>query len=457
MKINSKIVFLGVGGIGMSALARYFMALGKTVYGYDRTKSHLVEELVQAGLIFTDESNLSSLPLEELTLENTTIIVTPAIPENQEGRQYFVSQGFDLHKRSAVLGAITKRSENLSVAGTHGKTTTSSILAHLLCQSEKPMVGFVGGILKNYESNYITNSKALTEAHFSVTEADEYDRSFLQLAPKHAIITSVEADHLDIYGEEEALLSSFREFADLVHQEGELIVHHSIAHEFSAKRTVKTYGIGQGQIRAENTHVHEGVQVFDVYIENDVWRHMQFKLPGHHNLENALAAIGLAYFAAGLSEAEIRESLKSYEGVQRRFDRTENKGKVYIDDYAHHPSELKAAIQAARQFYPGKKITGVFQPHLFTRTRDFMDEFAAALSNLDCVLLLDIYPAREEPIEGVDSSALLAKISNSNKQLLSPEEVIAYAKRRTPDVLMTLGAGDIDRLVPTLKEWYGKA
>jgi UDP-N-acetylmuramate--alanine ligase len=458
MKINQHIVFVGIGGIGMSALARFFLAKGHLVYGYDRSHSPLVEQLVQEGAVFTAVEDLTTLPTEEFRVESTTVVITPAIPEDNLWLTYFKRHGFVLYKRAAILGEITKNSNNLSVAGTHGKTTTSSILAHLMHESGFPMVGFVGGILKNYDSNYVTNSKNNQDNLYSITEADEYDRSFLQLSPNHAVVTSVDADHLDIYGKADSVVQSFVEFANRVPKEGKLLVHHKIASEFrNCLAESITYGIGIGQIRAEHVHVHKGNQIFDVYLNEDVWRNMIFQLPGHHNLENALAALGMAHLVLGLGEKEIRKSLSTYQGVQRRFDRTEKLGRVYIDDYAHHPAELAAAIQAARQFYPNKKITGVFQPHLFTRTRDFMDGFAEVLSTLDEVVLMEIYPAREQPIPGITAQTLLDLITHKHKKIMAPEEVLEYAKKERPEVLMTLGAGDIDKLVSPLKEAYGQS
>ena len=442
----------------MSALARYFLSRGHRVYGYDRSFSPIVDQLIKEGANFTDEEDLSSLPVDSFHPERATVVYTPAIPENNLWLTYFKNQGFTLHKRAAVLGAITENTNNLSVAGTHGKTTTSSILSHLIHESGKPMVGFIGGILNNYDSNYITNSKTDQGELYSITEADEYDRSFLKLSPNHAIVTSVDPDHLDIYGKEDSVVQSFMDFASRVPGAGKLIVHDKIAKEFKdCPATSVTYGVGSGQIRAEHVHVHDGNQVFDLYINGDVWRNMVFQLPGHHNLENALAALGMANLALGIQEENLRQSLASYTGVQRRFDRTENNGYVYIDDYAHHPAELAASIQAARQFYPNKKITGVFQPHLYTRTRDFMDGFAEVLASLDEVILMKIYPAREEPIIGISSDVLLEKILHERKRIMSPEEVLNYAQTTKPEVFMTLGAGDIDKLVSPLKEIYGQA
>lgn len=432
--------FVGAGGIGMSALERYFNSIGKTVLGYDKTPTELTGELIQEGIAIHFEDNIELIPAE-VNQENTLVIYTPAIPKDHQELNFFFDQNFEVLKRSEVLGAITKHTYAIGVAGTHGKTTTSSILGHILKVADFDSTAFLGGIAENYHSNIISNG-----SKYTVAEADEFDRSFLRLSPKVAIITSDDADHLDIYGEREEVKKSFQEFASIV--EDQLFVRKGL--NFS---NAKTYGVNDGaDYDATNVRITAGYYVFDVQTPNGKLVDIKFQLPGRHNMENAVAAIAVADYL-GVSSEKIHEALATFIGVKRRFNRFEANGKVYIDDYAHHPTELNAVIQSLRELYPGKKILGVFQPHLFTRTRDFAPEFAASLSQLDELILLDIYPARELPIEGITSNWLLNMVDLKEKSVYSLEESLAVIKNKDFDVLLTVGAGNIDTIVKPLKEW----
>lgn len=445
MNLNDikKIYFIGIGGIGMSALARYFRFNGTEVHGYDRTESVLTRKLAAEGMIIHYEEDLQLIPA------NVDLVVyTPAVPDSHSELQYFREHGFPVKKRAEVLGIISRSKKTAAVAGTHGKTTTSSLLAHLLRACEVPITAFLGGIAANFGSNFIWG-----ESDWVVVEADEYDRSFLHLHPDAAVIMSMDADHLDIYGDKESLhTSGFSAFARQLKPQGKLWVQEKWQKELEGVESLQSFGLGKGDVQAINIGVAEGFFVFD-YLSNSVsFKGLKLPLPGRHNVENATAAITLALHIGAPAE-KIPDALMSFKGVARRFDFiVRNNERVYIDDYAHHPEELKAAIGAAREFYPGRKLTGVFQPHLFTRTRDFVDGFAEALDLLDEAILLDIYPAREEPIPGITSRVILNKMKLQQKSLLSKEEALKKIKDQRPEVLLSLGAGDIDRLVEPIRK-----
>ncbi len=432
--------FIGAGGIGMSALERYFNSLGKTVLGYDKTETELTSELINEGINIHFEDNVELIP-SDINPENTLVIYTPAIPKQHTELNYFFDHNFEVLKRSEVLGAITKHTYAIGVAGTHGKTTTSSILGHILKVANFDSTAFLGGIVENYNSNIILNG-----SKYTVAEADEFDRSFLRLSPKVAIITSDDADHLDIYGERDEVKKSFQEFASIV--EEQLFVRKGLQFEGA-----KTYGVNEGaDYDAINVRIQDGFYHFDVKTPKGLIKDIKIQLPGRHNMENAVAALAVADYL-GVSDEKIHEALASFIGVKRRFNRFEANGKIYVDDYAHHPTELNAVIRSLQELYPGKKILGVFQPHLFTRTRDFAEEFAQSLSQLDELILLDIYPARELPIEGITSNWLAEMVNLEEKSVSSLEESINRIKKKDFDILLTVGAGNIDTIVKPLKNW----
>lgn len=440
-----KVYFIGIGGIGMSALARYFNGRNIAVFGYDKIETTLTKKLVTEGIEIHYEDDITQIP-GEIDL----VIYTPAIPTEHSELNYFQKNGFPVKKRAEVLGMISREQRTIAVAGTHGKTTTTSILTHLLKTGGIDCTAFLGGIANNYASNFVAG-----KGEWVVVEADEYDRSFLQLTPEIAVILSMDADHLDIYGADEAVKEGFQAFGQQVIPNGKLIVNQKWKTEYlkdnKDQRKVKTYGLTTGDYKATAIKVIDGFFVFDFNSKKQHIASLQFTLPGHHNVENATAAIAIALELGVLPEA-IRRALVSFKGIRRRFDiiyRDENH--VYIDDYAHHPSELRAAIHAARTLFPDQTITGVFQPHLFSRTRDFLPEFANVLSTLDEVILLDIYPARELPVPGITSKAIFDRITNDNKLLASKATLLDILADKNPEVLMTLGAGDIDTLVAPIK------
>lgn len=425
----------------MSALARYFKFIGKNVAGYDRTPTHLTDELKAEGIAIHFEDRMELIGLPYLNKENTLVVVTPAVPKTHMQWNYFLDNGFVVKKRAEVLGIITKDTYCFAVAGTHGKTTTSSILGHVLYESGLDVTAFLGGIVENYNSNIIGNGKTVT-----VVEADEFDRSFLHLHPNIACITSMDADHLDIYGDTASIEASFREFADKVEDKNHLFV------SFGLPLEGITVGVNEGQFSATNIRIEDGWYVFDVVTPNETITDLRFALPGHHNLTNALLALAMAR-TYGVAADDIRKALESFKGVKRRFSyQIKKQDLVYIDDYAHHPTEINAIYQAVSELYPGKKVLAVFQPHLFSRTRDFADGFAKSLSAFENIVLLDIYPARELPIEGITSKWLLNMIENPNKKLVSKTDLIPLLKMTDADVIVTIGAGDIGEMVPDIKK-----
>lgn len=439
--------FVGIGGIGMSALARYFKSLGWEVAGYDKTPSALTNSLESENIKIHFEDLGTAIPEQFKDKNSTLIVYTPAIPKTHGELCFFQNEGYNLYKRSQVLGLLTHNSKGLGVAGTHGKTTTSTLLAHILNESSVKCNAFLGGISTNFNSNLITSNTT----EYTVIEADEFDRSFLQLSPFASIITSTDADHLDIYGDASVFLKGFQDYANLIHSDGFLILKNGL--NLTAKAKTFTYGIedNTADYSAVNLRFTEGQFLFDIQFPNGEWKDLDFGLPGIHNAENAVACIALCQ-KIGLSEEEIRYGLKTFKGVKRRFEyQVKTNNLVYIDDYAHHPTEIQALVSSVRMLYPDKKITGIFQPHLFSRTRDFFDGFAEELSKLDEAILLPIYPAREEPITGVTSDSLLDKITAKSKQLLSPEDTLHYVGQITEGVVLTIGAGDIDRIVEPLK------
>jgi UDP-N-acetylmuramate--alanine ligase len=442
MKEFQNIFFIGIGGIGMSALARYFHSVGKSVYGYDRHQSELTIELEKMEMAIHYTDDLNNIP-NDLTKENTLVVITPAVPKSHSEWNYFIDNGFEIKKRSEVLGLITKDTYCFAVAGTHGKTTTTGILGHILYQSGVDVTAFVGGIVENYHSNLIGNGKTVT-----VVEADEFDRSFLRLHPDMACINSMDADHLDIYGDKSHIEESFLEFADKIQDKNKLFAPTELQ-----LNATKIGFSDSDDFQAKNIRIENGAYVFDVKTKDGDIKDIRFHLPGKHNLTNALTALSMAK-TYGVSDENIKKALESFKGIERRFSykiKTDNL--VLIDDYAHHPTEINAVYTAVKELYPNKKNVAIFQPHLFSRTRDFLDGFATSLSQFDEVILLDIYPARELPIEGVTSQVLLDKITNPNKKLVAKEELNNAVLNSDAQIVVIVGAGDIGEMVMPLKEF----
>ena len=446
----NKYYFLGIGGIGMSALARYFNTKGFAVGGYDRSKTKLTSDLEAEGISICYNESVNYIPAEFVKPESTLIVLTPAVPESHPQLQYFREKNFTILKRAQVLGDITRQSKGICIAGTHGKTTTSTITAHLLYQSQVTCSAFLGGISNNYNTNLLLSKNS----NLVVIEADEYDRSFHQLSPYMAVITSVDADHLDIYDTPEAFRQSFEHFASLVTPGGVIIIKKGIELDMKLQKGVKLYTYSMddgGDFHAEKIKISQGEIHFDFVTPTERILDVRLRVPVRINVENSVAAMALAWLN-GVTADELRVGISSFSGIYRRFNTVYKTDKlVYMDDYAHHPSELKASISSIRALYPERKITGIFQPHLYTRTRDFANDFADALSLLDELILLDIYPARELPIEGVTSDIILSKVKLSNKTLCSKENLLPLLKEKEIDVLVTFGAGDIDTLVPLIK------
>lgn len=444
------VYFLGIGGIGMSALARYFNANGFSVAGYDRVESKLSEQLRAEGIQVHFEDDPAYIPEDFKNPNFTVVVYTPAIPSNLKELLFFQKNRFDILKRSQMLGAITERQDAICIAGTHGKTTTTTLTSHILHNSFLDCNAFLGGLSKNFETNLLLSKKS----NVVVIEADEFDRSFLTLSPKMAVITATDADHLDIYGTYEEYLKGFEQFAALIRENGVLVIKKGLPLNLNLKKGVKLYEYSTeaGDFHAENIRIGNGTIVFDFVYPMGVIKDVELGVPVYVNIENSIAAMAMAILL-GLSHQEIRDAVKSYSGVVRRFDfHIKEDNKVLVDDYAHHPNEVKASVDSIRMLYSNKKITGVFQPHLYTRTRDFADDFASALSSLDEVILLDIYPAREEPIEGVTSKIIFDKITAKDKKMMSKEQLLDYIRTHNFEVLATIGAGDIDLLLPQIKE-----
>ena len=442
LKNIHNIFFVGIGGIGMSAIARYFAANGKSVAGYDKTATPITDALQKVGVEIHFDDAVKNIPISFLNKEKTLVVYTPAIPKDHLELNYFFNSKFTVLKRAEILGRITDNTFCLAVAGTHGKTTTSSILGHIMQPSLA--TSFLGGIAENYNSNLI-----LGEDKISVVEADEFDRSFLQLSPNIACVTSMDADHLDIYGEAEELQNSFRDFTNKVSET--LIVAKGLP------LNGLTYAINEdADYKAFNVKIETGKYVFDVQTPSAEIKNIEFNLPGKHNVMNALAALAMAD-VYGVKLDIIKEQLKTFKGVQRRFSyKIKTSDLVLIDDYAHHPTEINAVESSVREMYPGEKVLAVFQPHLFSRTQDFIDDFATALSKFDEVILLDIYPARELPINGVTSSWLLDKISVDNKLVSTKTELIKNIQKSSTKIITMLGAGDIGLLVDDVVQSFKK-
>lgn len=441
MNLNNihNVYLIGIGGIGMSALARYFKVNGKNVAGYDRVASSITKSLQESGIDIHFEDSINFIPKFFFKKEETLVIYTPAIPKNQSELLYFKENNYYVFKRAQILGLITANSFCFAVAGTHGKTTTSSILGHILHESGVNATSFLGGIAENYNSNFILGGDEVT-----VVEADEFDRSFLQLSPNIACITSMDADHLDIYGKHEALEDSFKEFAQKVTDQ--LFVCKGLSLDGL------TYGIdNEADYNAENLRIKNGAYLFDVKTPDNMVQDIELNLPGRHNILNTVVALAMANYY-GVSLHKIKAAIKSFKGVQRRFSykiKTENL--VLIDDYAHHPTEINAVVNSVRELYPNKKVLGVFQPHLYSRTRDFADDFAMSLSNFDEIILLDIYAARELPIEGISSEWLLSKINNVTKKLVSKKDLVKNILETKSEIIVMIGAGDIGEMVENIK------
>ncbi|MFM7021983.1 MAG: UDP-N-acetylmuramate--L-alanine ligase [Flavobacteriales bacterium] len=450
MRLSEKniIYFIGIGGIGMSALARHFKAQGKTVSGYDKTETALTKKLVEEGIAVHYDDSIESIPAEVKANQSDVLVVyTPAIPPTHIGKNYLIEKGIPLYKRSEVLGELTKLLYNVSVSGTHGKTTISSMVAHLFKVADLSFSAFLGGVSKNLNSNYLGNK----DAEICVVEADEYDRSFLRLFPDIMVCSSVDPDHLDIYGTGDKVVESFQLFSKNIKRGGLLLANYKVADTFEEPYLTYSLDNPEADYYAKNIRVEDGAYHFDIVAKGKVIEGASLGLPGLHNIENCIAASAVA-FEMNITPTVILKALKEYRGVDRRFEVVLRKqDMVYVDDYAHHPEELNRCITSLRHFFPGKKITGVFQPHLFSRTRDFADGFARSLELLDELILLEIYPARELPIPGVDAQFLLDKIQLKNKQLLSKEELKNKIKNEPLEVLLTVGAGDIGAMVGDIK------
>ncbi len=444
LKEIHNVYFIGIGGIGMSALARYFKFINKNVAGYDKTKTPLTEELGKLGIDIHYDDDLSLIDKKYFDPQQTLVVYTPAVPSNHLEYQHFLAKGFEVKKRSEVLGLITKDTFCFAVAGTHGKTTTSCILAHLLKETGTPLTAFLGGISEDFNSNFLFEG-----TEYSVVEADEFDRSFLRLFPNVACITSMDADHLDIYGNSDELTKSFNDFVGKIKPGGKLFVRNGLPLKGI------TYGIDDNSdFCITNLKIEHGTYIFDLGTPETILKGVKFNKPGKHNLLNGLVAFAMA-IEAGSPPYRLAEALETFKGVQRRFSyKIKEDDFIFIDDYAHHPTEINAVYDAISEMHPNKKVLAVFQPHLFSRTMDFANDFAKSLSQFDSILLLDIYPAREKPIEGITSSWLMEKIKNPNKKLIGKSNLIGEIKAQKMDVLVTMGAGDIGLEVSKIKKEF---
>lgn len=453
MNVNTlkAVYFIGAGGIGMSALVRYFLSKGKKVAGYDRTPSELTQKLNEEGAAIHYEENTALIPDDFKQPETTLIIYTPAIPANHQELTYFRENGFEIQKRAQVLGMLTRTERGMCVAGTHGKTTTSTMAAHLLHQSHVTCNAFLGGISKNYGTNLLLSDKS----DLVVIEADEFDRSFHWLTPYATVITATDSDHLDIYGTHEAYVESFRKYTSLIRPDGYLIIKKGIDLQPDVQPgvTVYTYSNDEGDFHAENIRIANGEITFDFISPLGNIADIRLGAPVYVNIENGVAAMALAQIGGATAE-EIRTAMATFQGVDRRFDfKIKNDRIVLLSDYAHHPAEIRQSVTSIRTLYPDKKITAIFQPHLYTRTRDFYKEFADSLSLLDEVILLDIYPAREQPIPGITSQLIYDNLRPGiEKYLCKKEDLLDLLKNKHLEVLITLGAGDIDNYIPQISE-----
>ncbi len=441
--------FIGIGGIGMSAIARWFQAKGIEVAGYDRTSSDLTKELIKEGMNIHFDDSLELVPEVFLASEGTLVVYTPAVPADHQELNHFQDAGYAVKKRSEVLGMITENHYTIAVAGTHGKTTTSSMIAHLLSDSWKGCSAFVGGIMTNTNSNLIIGSD---EAPI-VVEADEYDRSFMRLSPNYIIITSLDPDHLDIYGDETGMLDTYEEFAKKVPEDGKLLMQSDAGYKINPGIRYTSYAIREGDAVADALRIVNGAFVFTYRCGMEKISDIRLEFPGYHNVLNALAAITVA-LEMGMDGKHIRKRIKTYAGVKRRFEYVYRSSRVtLIDDYAHHPEEIEAFLKSVRSLARDRKITAIFQPHLYSRTNDFKKGFATALDKADSVILLDIYPAREEPIKGVTSKSIYDLMELENKVLVNKEHLTTELDNQQLDVVVTIGAGDIDREVPKLARY----
>ncbi len=446
MKDYKYIYFIGIGGIGMSAIARYYNTRGYIVSGYDRTASRLTDSLIDEGIAIHFEDNTDFIPKDK---DNCLVVYTPAIPKSLKELQYVQEHGYKIIKRSAMLGEISRGQDCIAIAGTHGKTSTSTMTAHIFQQSSKACSAFLGGISKNYNSNLLISSNPIV-----VAEADEFDRSFLQLYPKIASISSMDADHLDIYKDLSNYKSAFKDFASQVQEK--LIIKYGLdISEKDTKAEILTYSYKdkRADFYADNIRKDElGHIIYDLHYNSNLIKDIRVGVAGWINAENSIASAALA-LSYGLKNEEVKQGIESFKGVVRRMDMQVNTTKMsYIDDYAHHPAELNAAISSIKEIFPHRHICGIFQPHLYTRTRDFAEDFASSLSQLDKLILLDIYPAREEPIEGVSSKLIFDKVNIKDKVLISKEELMPYLNNQNIDVIASFGAGDIDRYIEKIKE-----
>ncbi|MBK8498785.1 MAG: UDP-N-acetylmuramate--L-alanine ligase [Flavobacteriales bacterium] len=445
---GNRFFFIGVGGIGMSGLARYFRRRGAHVAGYDRTPSELTNQLQSEGIEvqFNESPALIPEAYRDAPAGEVMVVRTPAVPLSSPLLKYWEDKGARILKRAEVLGMVTEDKPTVAVAGTHGKTTVSTMLAHLLTHGKVPCNAFLGGIAANYGTNVLLNDDAIV----NVVEADEYDRSFLKLCPAQSIITAMDADHLDIYGTPEAMFEAYTQFA--VQCDGPVLVHERIAAHFKDRSQLSTYALESShEPRAENVRVADGVYRFDLIAEGHALRDLQLGMPGRHNVENAIAASTVA-LRLGVSPEALRSGLASFKGVSRRFEtRIRSPHVVLIDDYAHHPKEIEACLASVRELYPGRHLTVIFQPHLFSRTRDLAADFARSLSAVNELILLEIYPAREEPIAGITSEWLLEQVPLDKKSVVAREALVQVLASRGRDLVVTLGAGDIDKLVPSIE------
>ena len=448
--MTNAVYFIGIGGIGMSAIARYFLRRGLVVAGYDRTPSELTQRLEKEGALIHYEENLNAIPHVCKQKDQCLVVYTPAVPADHKELAWFRENGFEIHKRAQVLGYLTREMKGLCVAGTHGKTTTSSMCAHIMHQSHLDCNAFLGGITKNYGTNYI-----VSDSDYVVIEADEFDRSFHWLSPWMSVITATDPDHLDIYGTKEAYLESFAHYTELIQPGGALIVHRALEMQERLQEGVKRYdySLTEGDFHAENIKIDNGEISFDFISPIESVKNVFLGNPIPINIENGIAAMAMAQLA-GCTAEELRYGMRTYGGVERRFDfKIKTPELVLLSDYAHHPKEILESARSIRQLYSNRHITAIFQPHLYTRTRDFYSEFAEALSLLDEVILTNIYPAREQPIEGVTSQLIYDRLDpRVQKQLIDKDDVLKLVKSRTFDVLIILGAGDLDAMVPQIKK-----